>query len=152
MALFTLGANGLGTGVGGKVLQVSDLAESSSLGQQFNNNTSWSAVSGLSKSITPSSTSNKIIIKGAIHAELQAAEGYGIRIKRDSTVIYETANYTHYNSTGTSYGFGMKFDRIDSPSSTNSITYSIEVQTNTTNNASLSNGAKSYFYLTEIEG
>ena len=46
----------------------------------------------------------------------------------------------------------MKFDRIDSPSSTNSITYSIEVQTNTTNNASLSNGAKSYFYLTEIEG
>ena len=75
MALFTLGANGLGTGVGGKVLQVSDLAESSSLGQQFNNNTSWSAVSGLSKSITPSSTSNKIIIKGAIHAELQAAEG-----------------------------------------------------------------------------
>ena len=120
--------SGTATGFGGgKVLQVVTATTST---QHSNSTTTW-ADTGLSASITPASTSSKILIllSQCFHtASSQSDTGCGIRVRRDSTTIDADSDtrpmYLHVNTAGslhigTNYGHHI----LDSPSTTSSITY-----------------------------
>lgn len=115
----------LGSGVGGKVLQVvtdiSTTAESST-SSTYND-------TDLSLSITPSSTSNKILIISDING-LQKLSGdtkLDLQILRDSTQI-AYGRYMNTDSTATLRNASSSFTVLDSPSTTSAITYKIQIK------------------------
>ena len=118
MALITLGAN---SGKG-KILQVVQ-GETTSLVSH----TSSYADTGLSASITPSSTSNKILVQVSQHFRIERYGG-AIRILRDSTSIFEAGNNQNYQlysdpSATVNYRDYACLNYLDNPSSTSAITY-----------------------------
>ena len=121
----------LPSGVGGKVLQVitttkTDTFSSSTTG-------SFTDITGMSASITPSSTSNKILVIASINSD--GGNNSHIRLVRDSTAIFvgDTAGSRSSVSGGVARyspdGDGMinnGLSHLDSPSSTSSLTYKIQ--------------------------
>jgi len=103
---------------------------------------------GLSASITPSSSSNKILV--IINQTFQAyraagSNGGGIRILRDSTVIYtpvttSTGPLTHYSGGGGDSNqenfTNSVIHYLDSPSTTSSVTYKTQGRPYVTTNGS----------------
>ena len=103
---------------------------------------------GLSASITPSSSSNKILVYGNIGGiETSADNNYGGgRLLRDSTsIIPDIDAGIGFTADSTRQGTNSSFFILDTPSSTSSITYkvqfrclaggSISVQTNSSRSA-----------------
>ena len=121
----------LASGVGGKILQVK---------QTFKNDTastssgSFSDISGLTVSITPSSTSNKILYKGSLYLAYTGAEG-NFRLKRtiggttteigNASVVDDDADGT-FAIGGSSLYLTANFEFLDSPNTTSAITYGIK--------------------------
>lgn len=151
----------LPAGVGGKVLQVvqgSTSTEVSSTGLTY-------VDSGLTASITPTSTSSKILISitQPIYIFDSSSAYAGLRIMRDSTVIHEPIT----QSGNGPYEFGLSalqmftraaYTLLDSPSTTSSVTYKTTQAGYTSSrtirtqpSGSLYN-ATSYIVLMEIAG
>jgi hypothetical protein len=126
MAIITLGANAitaLPSGVGGKVLQVVQASDSTQL-----STTSASLVDvGLSASITPSSASNKVLIIVDAQGQNPADVGWGNAIVRNSTVVFQTNNYSNYSSEETQTNRRASYCYLDSPSTTSATTYKLQV-------------------------
>ena len=85
----------------------------------------------LSASITPTSSSNKILVTVGQHwqnGKTGGHQGFGLRILRDSTVVWEPVNDTNgpflvYTvDESQHYGF-MTLNYLDSPATTSSVTY-----------------------------
>ena len=105
------------------------------------NPTSWSDVSGFSASITPSSTSNKILV--IVHVVLGSEQWGGIRVvestdsdrvvgagdsanlgSRQDGGLFNAVNiYNHLNSEATSI---QSAHVLDSPASTSTVTYQLQ--------------------------
>jgi hypothetical protein len=84
---------------------------------------------GLSASITPSSSSNKVLVFGNIGGiETSADDGYGGgRLLRDSTsIIADIDRGIGYTADSTRQGTNAQFFILDTPSSTSSITYKVQ--------------------------
>jgi hypothetical protein len=103
--------------------------------QTFKNNTastnsgSFAEISGLTVSITPSSSSNKILFSGCLYLAGSSSES-NYRLKRDSTIIGQAGTMDDLADGSFAHGGGSRysghpFSFLDSPSSTSSITYSI---------------------------
>lgn len=128
----------LASGVGGKVLQVS---YANFTGTQTISGLTFTTITNLSVTITPSSTSNKILamwsVSGANGAD--TAHSY-IRLYRDSTSIGEAASAgsrttgigSVINTTGAGSQMSSSGTYLDSPSSTSAITYTIKGASATT--------------------
>ena len=135
MALITLNKLALPTG---SVLQVVQTVKSDTFAT--NPSSSFIDITGLSVSITPSSTSNKILIEISLSGSgVTASNTAHFRLLRDSTPIYlgDTAgNRTRCFASGidsdanSTEHFSGIF--LDSPSSTSSITYKIQTYSNDT--------------------
>jgi hypothetical protein len=152
MALITLGAN---SGKG-KVLQVVQSVYTTQVNQ---GSTSYTAT-GLSGSITPSSTSNKILIsveqyytfRVTTSSERQAA----FKLLRDSTDLDEYL-YAFVGQQG-SADFRIPcistYSHLDSPSTTSAITYSTQFKLNGTSSDlyAQNDGSPSTITLMEIAG
>ena len=82
---------------------------------------------GLTASITPSSSSNKILILAECQAQFGSNTGFGNAIVRDTTVIFQTNKYSNYDSSSTQTNTRASYVKLDEPSSTNSITYKLQV-------------------------
>ena len=139
MALTRLGTNAitsvpssaitaLPAGVGGKVLQ----QITSVYGTATSTTSSSFVTTNLSASITPSSTSNKILIIFNINSISvnDISTGAGISLFRDSTEIFSTEEYCAYND-GSSVNYsnaGASY--LDTPSSTSSINYNLKFKRN----------------------
>ena len=81
------------------------------------------ADTGLSASITPSSTSSKVLILIDQHVYF-SANGLSLRIMRDSTAILTPpVNYTLHDGSANNNRFYYPLQYLDSPSSSSSITY-----------------------------
>jgi len=132
---FLRGDNTFAEAGGGKVLQVIQTVKSDTFSIS---GTTFTDVTGLSASITPSSISSKILIM----VDLMGAGGLDTnhiyaRLLRDSTVIYagDSAGsrtlgfYTGIVSNNASCEFGSG-TYLDSPSTTSSTTYKIQVRVN----------------------
>jgi hypothetical protein len=134
----------------GKILQVSSIASTAS--SQAIATQTYTDLTSLSLSITPSSASNKILLMANIQGSCEHDEGFGVRLLRDATNIFTTSNvYGVYN-----YGVGdlaylaLPVVYIDSPSTTSSITYKVQSATWQGNSITFNNGIQSIFYAMEI--
>jgi hypothetical protein len=139
---------GLPAGVGGKVLQV----VTGETGTQVTHSTSY-ADTGLSASITPSSTSNKILIL-VDQCVYWTTNGLTIRILRDSTSVFEQpVAYTVYDDTVANHRSIYGIQYLDSPSSTSSLTFKTQCKLHTSGTITTQdNSNKSRITLMEIAG
>ncbi|NDB61359.1 hypothetical protein EB001_23410 [bacterium] len=135
----TIAAADLASGVGGKVLQVVQTTKTDTF---TTTSTSFVDVTGLSVSITPSSTSNKILVLVQISYGGSVNTYGGAKLIRGSTSIFEgtsdgasrtettipmtTSNEP--NSEANKMYTGSIF-YLDSPSTTSSTTYKIQIFT-----------------------
>ena len=158
MAIITLNNNSISnitslpTGVGGKVLQVQHMSYNTNL--SVSNDSGNGTASGLTLNITPASTSNKILILPNINSKAPATGGgYGIKILRDSTVIY-TTGYPYLDLGGISGDRDRSnWQYLDTPSSSSQITYSVNILTESGNEYLIhADGNDSFLTLMEIAG
>ena len=91
--------------------------------------------SGFSGSITPTSTSSKILVQVSIHTRISRSgdnASANMRLLRDSTAIVTYSSQTpKVESQGTGNNFTrwagfMAFQNLDSPSTTSQITYKVQ--------------------------
>ena len=109
----------------GKVLQV---VQATTTSNQIISSETATDLTGFTASITPSSTSNKILIIANTFANITSTnQGYGFFIVRGSTQIYASAsNYVGYSSATTRRS--DTFIHLDNPSSTSSLTYKCQAR------------------------
>lgn len=117
---------------------------------------------GLSLSITPTSTSSDILIVYAMHFRINSDNsdvGMAFRVVRDSTVIDDpTTSYDNYSYDGTGRTDSRTSDTkfyLDSPATTSAVTYKIQMTSYTetgANTRAQSDGNKSRIMLMEIAG
>ena len=130
----------------GKVLQVKIVYDSSSQSLA----TSTYTATGLSLAITPSATSSKIFCQWNMQALLEANEGFGTKLKRDSTDIQTSPQlYDVFGASVADRAYGI-WAYLDSPSSTSSITYSVEVASYGGNTIQLNDSGNTHLTLWEI--
>ena len=142
----------LPAGTGGKVLQVVQKVIGDNVGQSSTSTQStWldnqdSGSNVLSQSITPSSTSNKILIlaSGFTHYETGSTGNAGLTNARilngSSSIFTDTAGWeVGYDYTGTTsrYGSFWNIVYLHSPNSTSSQTYKVQYKFE---------GAQTYYY------
>ena len=132
----------------GKVLQV---VNATSTSQTSTSSTSF-ADTALSASITPSSTSNKVLVWTFSNVEISgSASGY-ITFDRDGTTLTGGNGFGVIQDNNGAKNSSFHF--LDSPSSSSALTYKVQVKTS---NGSVNvihnpNGAKAAITLMEIEG
>ena len=120
--------NGTATGFGGgKILQVKQTFKDDTAST---NSGTFATISGLTVSITPSSSSNKILFSGCLYLAGSGSES-NYRLKRGSTIIGQSSTMADDADGSFAHGGGSRyaghsFAFLDSPSSTSSTTYSIE--------------------------
>jgi len=91
--------------------------------------------SGITAQITPSSTSNKILVFGSINGGKSGAVQTGGRIRLRShdtstsatsgSTLQTVSNYAGYDNASSDTQFALSFNHLDSPSTTNAINYTI---------------------------
>ena len=119
----------LPTGLGGKVLQVVSTTKTDVF---VTTSTSFTDVTGLSVSITPSSTSNKILVLSSIVWGHNAYNSGGhLQLNRGSSAL-STYNL-NFSGTYTGNRSMASFNYLDSPSSTSAQTYKIQVKADAEN-------------------
>ena len=125
MALTKLNSASMPTGNVLQVVQAETTTEVSTTGTSYID-------SGLTASITPSSTSSKILVTYSLHQFFATAGGSGsLKIVRDTTVIKEHG-YQGYGGTSTIMGVAT-YQQLDTPSTTSSITYKVQFKSITGN-------------------
>jgi hypothetical protein len=110
---------------------------------------------GLSLTITPKSTSSKILCLWNAHGFLSAVgAGFGSRLVRGSTTVFTTAtNYYVYGGSANSSRQTGEFKHLDSPNTASAVTYKVQVQPhNSTQVQFNANGLTSQLVLMEIQG
>ncbi|AAX44218.1 conserved hypothetical protein [Tiamatvirus PSSP7] len=119
----------------GKILQVKQAVKTDTASS---NTATFADLSGLSVSITPASSSNKILVSCALHVSSQQNSFQGFKVLRDSTAIglgtAATGNMSNVsfatmavNTGSAAYGLrSANFEFLDSPNSTSAITYKIQ--------------------------
>lgn len=87
------------------------------------------ASTGLSASITPRSTSNKILVMVNLHGNPYSSNvaNLGVQLSRNASPIYTTdVGFIDSVNAAINIGTYISFNHLDSPSTTSSITYSLE--------------------------
>ena len=126
-------ANG-GTGASsftkGKVLQTVSANKTDAFSTT---STSFVDVTGLSVSITPASSSNKIYIVATVYMSSEDPPNH-LTLLRDSSRIQSFQDYADYATSG-AFGSSMSCSYLDSPSTTSATTYKLQILSNSGNNA-----------------
>jgi len=123
----------LASGVGGKILQVVSTTKTDTVSQNSN---SFGNISGMSVTITPSSSSNKILITGYVQVGINASQyrtyikitgGNSANYIGDATTGVEAANVGVARVSGDNYTqISVPLMYLDSPSTTSAITYQVQ--------------------------
>ena len=125
-----------GTGIGGGIIQVKSVTKTDAWNMPANN-TSFHTVTGLSVTITPTRADSKILVMYDMN--WSAIDGHcSCRLMRDSTPIKvgdasgnkaQVTGQIHYTS-GDQYDLeNVSGTHMDSPATTNAVTYSMQVGT-----------------------
>jgi hypothetical protein len=115
----------------GKVLRVVQTVKTDTFSHSTN---TFTAITGLSAQITPSSTSSKILVRANIVASATNTNGYGaFALYRDGSVISEAVGDAASNrlqsttsnplANPTNYARHLIIEYLDSPASTSALTY-----------------------------
>jgi hypothetical protein len=142
---------------GGKVLQVVQ----GTLTSAFSTSSSSYVDTGLSATITPSSSSSKILVlvNGQIDRPATAYEALRLNLLRGSTSIWggNDAN-SFYSVSNTGFNdFHMSLNVLDAPSTTSATTYKLQLKARTGSTVSFApqagaNNQNGYILLMEIAG
>jgi hypothetical protein len=167
------GSGNITTGTGmGKVLQVVSTTKTDTFSASIGGG-AFTDVTGLTVSITPSSTSNKILVLSTLYGSNTDSNIYGstgFRIFRDAVGLHP-ANVSNRKGTSGTVLQGMTFDTgignvnfnyLDTPSSTSSLTYKVQVMNTSTVTRSINvnksggdpdsiNSARTYSTITLME-
>jgi len=126
---------------GGKILQVVQTFKTDAFSRS---STSFGDITGMNVSITPASSSNKILITCHLSVGTNGNGYVGFRLLRDSTNIGHSTALDSQNSANTrdsAFAFGdesgqatnklntVSYSFLDTPSSTSSLTYKLTVRT-----------------------
>jgi len=133
----------------GKVLQVVTATDGTGLSSS---STSY-VDTGLSASITPSSSSNKVlvIVTTGVHGiDTASTTGLKLKLVRDSTDLIEQSSWGSHPTITYIYGQGHCFNYLDSPSSTSSTTYKLQYKSNDGTNHVLENASTAVMTLLEV--
>ena len=134
-----------GTGFG-KVLQVVTNVFSTETGTT---STSYVAVSGFAATITPSSTSSKILVLCSASSYINAADAYLGTIYRGAT---DLGTFGRLYSTAGGLGGFISFNKLDSPLTTSATTYTYYHKVGSGTGYVSVNNYKSNLTLLEIAG
>lgn len=140
--------NGLQSGANGGIIQVVQTFKGDA---ESTTSTTFEDLNGMSATITPSSSSNKILISFSLSLSSQYNPDTFINLVRGSQNIAQPASATDI-STIQFYSDGDKmmqqgFEFLDSPSTTNSTTYKLQWRTN---NASQTSKLNQYYNQTNF--
>ena len=108
---------------------------------------------GLTASITPSSTSNKILVlvsMGVFGADAAGTSGASIKLLRNSTDLIVHSSMGAHPTITYIYTAGTSFSYLDSPSSISSLTYKTQFKSNAGENFVTDNGSTATITLLEI--
>ena len=126
---------------GGKILQVVQTFKTDAFSRS---STTFGDITGMNVSITPASSSNKILITCHLSVGTNGNGYVGFRLLRDSTNIGHSTALDSQNSANTrdsAFAFGdessqaqnklntVSYSFLDTPSSTSSLTYKLTVRT-----------------------
>ena len=115
--------DGLSSGASGGIIQVKQVTKTDGFATS---STSYVDITGLSLSITPSLSSNKILVRVCITiGSGQTGADNKIRVLRGSTNIL-TSDYLVRNDESTSGGKEHTIEVLDSPATTSAVTYKIQ--------------------------
>lgn len=111
----------------GSVLQVVN----STLGSIVSTSSNTFSDTGLSASITPSSTTNKVLVFVSVNGCYKAGTDTCVKTQlvRGSTVISYIDDVAGYTGSTTITGSTVSFNYLDSPSTTSSTTYKVQFGT-----------------------
>ena len=143
-----------GTGISaGKILQVVQTFNTDSTSQSGNSSTTFYDISGMSVSITPSSSSNKVLVMWTAQVASSGASGRGniIRLLRGSTEIGSGTGGSSTN--GQVYHRTVQYNPetknmmyLDSPNTTSATTYKLQWSVEG------SGGSATTYYLNDNSG
>jgi len=141
MSIIKLAGNGLASGVGGKVLQVVSVSKIGAFTATNLGDNAIIDITGLTANITPSSTSNKILITYSVQGVSEVASrivSFATTIKRGGSEItgavaeaagdrVRVSNFLtiRADANDTNCGGSIYNTYLDSPSSTSQTTYQI---------------------------
>ena len=129
----------------GSVLQAVTVAESNSFSTTSGN---YNLI--ISKAITPSSTSSKILIMSVIHGSAQVSNlTIRLAIHRDGTAL--TGQFNNYAASAGFIAQAIPCIELDSPATTSEVTYSIKGKV-AAGSGTVSSGAVCTLTLLEIAG
>ena len=121
-------------GGAGKILQVVQTVKTDTFTY---NATAFTDITGLSATITPSSSSNKILVDARIYLSAGISGGTStakLNMVRGSTNIGQTTNPSSFSQVATFFSWGnnaymqaRSMNFLDSPSTTSSTTYKIQI-------------------------
>ena len=128
---------GVPTGGGGGIIQVVELVKSDVV--SASPGTTFADISGMSATITPTSSTSKVIVSVAINCS--ATDVVGLNLLRGSTNIFQgdavsgkiqvsAGIYSGSQQNGSNY-YGARhinFSKLDSPNTTSAVTYKIQWQ------------------------
>tara|TARA_B100000902_G_scaffold294139_1_gene280756 strand:- start:56 stop:583 length:528 start_codon:yes stop_codon:yes gene_type:complete len=128
---------GVPTGGGGGIIQVVELVKSDVV--SASPGTTFADISGMAATITPTSSTSKVLVSVAINCS--ATDIVGLNLLRGSTNILQgdavsgktqvsAAIYSGSQSNGSNYygGRPINFSKLDSPNTTSAVTYKIQWQ------------------------
>ena len=110
---------------------------------------------GHSATITPSSTSSKVLVMWDVHARTTlAGTGFGTRLVRGSTTVWTSANtYQQYFANAGEIHSATNQVYIDSPSTTSATTYKVQAASDGSKTIKVNaNSAQTQLVLMEIAG
>jgi len=84
----------------------------------------------LTLSITPTSSSNKILVLMDVEITVQGDTNFHLRLMRDSTAVFYPLMGAGNFGSGNQHGHGYSSSYLDSPSTTSATTYKFQVQEN----------------------
>ena len=115
-------------GGGGKILQVQHMTYTTLTG----NNTDTFAATGLTDTITCASTSNKVLITGAVTGCYKAGNVmHEFRMTKGGSNLIQIVDMHNYSNSTDRMVSSLPFAYVDSPSSTSELTYAIEFRSYT---------------------
>ena len=120
-------ASSLGIGGVGKIGQVVQTVKTDTFNM---NSTTYADVTGMSVSITPTSTSSKILV--LVDTQVSSAVTYNVRLKllRGSTDLHTKVQRIAQDGQGQYREYPLTYIYLDSPSTTSATTYKLQMNVN----------------------
>ena len=131
-----MGSSGLILPTGSVLQTVTNSTEGYIAGQT---NTSLADVTNFTVSITPSSTSSKILVVASMYVSNVLVSGANVSVQvallRDSTQLSSAVNSAQSSAGGLQIRDSAAFSFLDSPATTSATTYKIQANTNNASSA-----------------